>query len=613
VATVTRGARKRKAPLRFEQFYAIRRFQPTLSFTPDGRKLLFSTDISGQFNLWRLPVRGGWPEQLTTFQEQSVRAVSISPDGRQIVLAADRRGDEFHQILALSARGGWPEPWTDAPEVQHYLGGDAWSPDGRWLAYAANAETPTNQEVWVREVETGEVRKAFGGDGVAFHAGWSPDGSQLLALDFRSNTDTSVFLVEGESSRELTPHEDEARFLPGPWAPDGSGFYLVTDEGREYLGLAFFRLADGGYEWVEAPDRDIEEVALSEDGRVLAWMVNESGWSRLRLRDLETGEDLPEPRLPEGTGPFIGQTSLCVSRDGRHAAVIWAAPQRPSEIFVIETATGRVRRVTNNMLGGFRERDLATSELVSFPTWDGRDIGAWLYRPKRRGRLPVVLSIHGGPETQERPWYQPFYQYLVSRGIAVLVPNIRGSTGYGRTFQTLIHRDWGGGDLKDFEHAALWLREQDWVDADRIGVYGGSYGGFATLSCVTRLPEYWAAAVDVVGPSNLVTFAKAVPPTWRRFMDKWVGNPDTDADFLMERSPITYVENVRAPLLVLQGANDPRVVKGESDQMVERLRELGREVEYVVFEDEGHGFTKRENQQRAYRITVDWFEQHLLR
>ena len=278
---------------------------------------------------------------------------------------------------------------------------------------------------------------------------------------------------------------------------------------------------------------------------------------------------------------------------------------------MIETATGRVRRVTDNMLGGLRERDLATSELVSYPTWDGRDIGAWLYRPKRRGRLPVVLSIHGGPETQERPWYQPFYQYLVSRGIAVLAPNIRGSTGYGKTFQTLIHRDWGGGDLKDFEHAARWLREQDWVDADRIGVYGGSYGGFATLSCVTRLPEYWAAAVDVVGPSNLVTFAKAVPPTWRRFMDKWVGNPDTEADFLMERSPITYVENVRAPLLVLQGANDPRVVKGESDQMVERLRELGREVEYVVFDDEGHGFTKRENQQRAFRLAADWFEQHL--
>jgi dipeptidyl aminopeptidase/acylaminoacyl peptidase len=611
VATKAKPATRRKAPPRFEQFYAIRRFQPTLAFTPDGRKLLFSTDISGQFNLWRVAVRGGWPEQLTTFQEQSVRAVTVSPDGRQIVLAADRHGDEFHQILALPARGGWPEAWTDAPEVQHYLDGRAWSPDGRQLAYAANAETPTNQEIWVRDVETGDVRKAFGGDRVAFHAGWSPDGSQLLALDFRSNTDTSVFLVEGDSSRELTPHEGEARFLPGAWAADGSGFFLVTDEGREHLGLAFYRLADDRYEWVETPDADIEETVLSEDGRVLAWVVNDGGWSRVRLRDLETGEDLPEPRLPAGTGPYIGITSVCVSRDGRHAALHWTAPQRPAELYVIETATGRVRRVTDNMLGGLRERELASSELVSFPTWDGRDIGAWLYRPKRRRRVPVVLSIHGGPETQERPWYQPFYQYLVSRGIAVLAPNIRGSTGYGRTFQTLIHRDWGGGDLQDFDHAARWLREQDWVDVDRIGVYGGSYGGFATLTCVTRLPDYWAAAVDVVGPSNLVTFSKAVPPTWRRFMDKWVGNPETEADFLMERSPITYVENVRAPLLVIQGANDPRVVKGESDQMVERLRELGREVDYVVFDDEGHGFTKRRNQQRAYRLAADWFERHL--
>jgi len=612
VATSVRQARKRKSPPRFEQFYAIRRFQPTLAFTPDGRKLLFSSDLSGQFNLWRVPVRGGWPEQLTTFQAESVRSVSVSPDGQLLVLAADRHGDEFHQLRALPARGGWPEAWTDAPQVQHFVDGKGWSPDGRLLAYAANAETPTNQEVWVRELETGEVRKVFGGDGLRFPAGWSPDGSQLLVTDFRSNTDTSVLLVEGGSSRELTPHEGEARFLPGPWAPDGSGFYLISDEGREHLGLAFYRLADDGYEWVETPDGDVEEVDLSEDGRVLAWTVNDGGWTRLRLRDLESGSELPEPRLPEGTGPFIGITSLCISRDGRHAAMIWAAPQRPSELYVVETATGRVRRVTNNMIGGLRERELAPSELVSFPTWDGRDIAAWLYRPKRRRRLPVVLSIHGGPETQERPWYQPLYQYLVSRGIAVLAPNIRGSTGYGRTFQTLIHRDWGGGDLKDFEHAAQWLREQDWVDADRIGVYGGSYGGFATLTCVTRLPDYWAAAVDIVGPSNLVTFSKAVPPTWRRFMDKWVGNPETEVDFLMERSPITYVENVRAPLLVIQGANDPRVVKGESDQMVERLRELEREVEYVVFDDEGHGFTKRENQQRAARLSADWFEQHLL-
>jgi dipeptidyl aminopeptidase/acylaminoacyl peptidase len=239
-------------------------------------------------------------------------------------------------------------------------------------------------------------------------------------------------------------------------------------------------------------------------------------------------------------------------------------------------------------------------------------VPGWLYRPAgSSGRLPAVLSIHGGPEAQERPQYVGLYQYLCSRGIAVLATNIRGSTGYGKTYQRLIHHDWGGGDLADLRHAVEWLRAQAWVDPDRLGVFGGSYGGFATLSCVTRLPEYWAAAVDIVGPSNLVTFAKAVPPTWRRMMARWVGDPETEAEFLRERSPITYVDNVRAPLLVIQGAQDPRVVKPESDQMVERLRELGRQVEYVVFDDEGHGFTRRSNELRAMRLTADWFTDHL--
>ena len=604
-------ARRRRAAPRFEQFFAIRRFQPTLAFTPNGRQLLFSTDLSGQFNLWRIKVTGGWPEQLTSFDDQAVRQVGVSPDGKTILFTADREGDEFHQIYALPSRGGWPEAWTDAPQVQHFADQAGWSPDGKRFAYSANAETPTDQEVWVRDVADGETRKAFGGNVFAGPAGWSPDGGRLLVADFRSNSDTSLHLVEDGGTRELTPHEGEIKFLPGPWAPDGSGFWLVSDEGREFTGLAFFDLERGAYDWVETPEGDVEEVALSKDGRVLAWTVNDDGWGRVRLRDLERGEDLPAPQLPDGVGAFWGQSQLALTRDGSRAAVIWSAAQRPPELYVIDTATGKARKVTDNAIGGLRERDLVAPELVCVPSWDEREVPAWLYRPKARGSVPAVVCIHGGPEAQERPWYQPFYQYLVSRGFAVLAPNIRGSTGYGKGYQKLIHRDWGGGDLRDFEQLARWLQAQDFVDGERLGVYGGSYGGFATLTCVTRLPDYWAAAVDVVGPSNLVTFSRAVPPTWRRFMDEWVGNPETEADFLMERSPITYVDDVRAPLLVLQGANDPRVVKGESDQMVERLRELGREVEYVVFEDEGHGFTKRENQLRAFRLAADWLEQHL--
>ena len=603
----------------FEQFFAFRRFMPPattppIAFTPDSKSILFSADISGQFNIWRVSRSGGTPKQLTSFEDESVRTITVSPDGKTIVFTADPSGDEFHQIYALPIRGGWPERWTDAEQVQHFFIQLGWSPDGAKIAYSANAQTPSDQDVWLRDVESGETQMLFGGVGFTFPVAWSPDGRYLTVLEFRSNSDSSIHLVEVETgeTRELTPHgeDDSAVYIPGPWAQDSSGFYLVSNEGREFAGVAFYRLDGDGIEWIETPEREIEDLAGTADGRVLAWVENEDGWSRLRIRDTETGRDLPDPQLPEGASTPLG-SGLTVSPDGSYAAIIWQSPRRAPELYAIETATGRAKRLTDSMLGGLRESQLAMPELISYPSFDGRQIPAWLYKPRKRGRVPVVVSIHGGPQVQERPIYNGFYQYLVSRGIAVLATNIRGSAGYGKNYQNLISRDWGGGDLKDWDHAVKWLHEQPWVDPKRIGVFGGSYGGFASLSCVTRLPEHWAVGVDIFGPSNLVTFAKAVPPTWRRFMAKEVGDPETEVDFLLERSPITYVENVKAPLLVIQGATDPRVVKPESDQMVEKLRELGREVEYEVFEEEGHGFTRRANQIRAFRLSADWLEKYL--
>jgi dipeptidyl aminopeptidase/acylaminoacyl peptidase len=599
-----------------EQFFATRRFSSVLAFTVDGAHLLFAGNLSGQFNLWRVPVEGGWPDQLTSFSDETVRGVGVSPTDGRIVLCADHDGDEFHQLYLLDSDHGWPDKLTDEPEVQHYVGGAAWSPDGTKFAYAANARNPSDLEVWVRDAASGETRAVFGQGMFSFPGRFSPDGSKLLALDFRNNSDASIHLVDLDTgeTRELTPHDDEAMFVPGPWAPDGSGFYMITDAGSEFRGLAFYDLASDSYEWVEEPTQDVDDVTASTDGRVLAWLVNDNGYDRLRLRDLETGRDLPEPDLPAGARPHLtgAEPPLALSADGMRAALILSTPRRPPEAWIVETATGKVTPVTDSRMGGLYEDDLVDVELVTYPSFDGRKIPAWLYRPDTDGRVPVVLSIHGGPEAQERPVYQPLYQYLLSRGIAVLATNIRGSTGYGKSYQRLVQRDWGGGDMQDWEHAVKWLREQDWVEPERIGVYGGSYGGFAVLTCVTRLPQYWAAAVDIFGPSNLVTFAKAVPPTWKRFIARFVGDPETEADFLMERSPITYVENVQTPLLVIQGATDPRVVKGESDQLVEKLQSLGRDVEYVVFDDEGHGFTKRPNELKAYSLAAEWLEKHLV-
>ena len=598
-----------------EQFMAYRRFSAGLAFTPDGEHVLFVSNLSGQFNLWCVPAEGGWPDQLSAFTDDTVRLMGVSSRDGTVAFCADHDGDEFHQIYLLEAGGGWPEKITDAPDVQHYVGGDCFSPDGTKLAFAANARTPTDMEVWIRDLDTGEIQSLFGEGKYSFPAGWSPDGTKLVALDFRNNSDSTLHLIDLESGEapEVTPHEEDGLYLPGPWAADGSGFYLLSDEGREFRGLAFYDVNTGSWDWVETSEADIEEVGISRDGRVLAWLVNENGWDMLKVRELQTGRDLPDPDLPRGARPHLTgfQPPVAVSADGARVAVILSGPRRPGEVWVVDTESGESHAVTESRIGGLREEDLVDVDLISYPSFDGRQIPAWLYRPEAEGKVPVVLAIHGGPEAQERALYNPLYQYLLSRGIAVMATNIRGSTGYGKSYQRLIQRDWGGGDLKDWDHAVRWLHEQDWVDPDRIGVWGGSYGGFAVLTCVTRLPDYWAAAVDIFGPSNLISFAKAVPPTWRRMMKRFVGDPEEDADLLRERSPMTYIENATTPMLVIQGAKDPRVVQAESDQLVEKLRSLGREVEYIVFDDEGHGFTKRQNELKAHGASAAWLKRHL--
>jgi dipeptidyl aminopeptidase/acylaminoacyl peptidase len=287
---------------------------------------------------------------------------------------------------------------------------------------------------------------------------------------------------------------------------------------------------------------------------------------------------------------------------------VHSAARRPPEVVVYEPGAKDARRITDGMIGGIVEDEFVEPDTRRFATFD-RKTPALLYRPRGAapdGGFPALLWIHGGPEAQEQPRYQPLFQYLLSRGIAILAPNIRGSTGYGKSYRELVYRDFGGDDLRDLEAATRFLKGIDFVDPERLAVAGGSYGGFAALSCATRLPEHWSAAVDVFGPSNLVTFARSVPPSWRRFMREWVGDPDEEAAELIRRSPITYVDALRCPLLVIQGARDPRVVKAESDQMVARIRENGGAVEYLVFDDEGHGFMQKSNERRAFQTIADF-------
>lgn len=596
----------------FRQYAAVRLYQPTLSYSPDAQEIAYSTNTSGQFNLWRQPVAGGYPKQVTTFDTETVRTIAWSPDGDDILFTADRDGNEFYAPNLIGKNGGQVRELTNEPGVQYFLGEEPYSKDGKWISYGGNDREPTEQDVIIQNLETGEERRLLSGsEGIASPGAFSPDGKYLSAARSRSNTDLDTLLINLETGEHelLDLGEGEHMRYPGPWLPDGSGIWISSNVGREFIGVGIYDLATKSFRWDITPEWDVELLAISDAGCMLVWVVNEDGRSVLHARDIASGEEIPLPEIPLGV---IG--SIAVAPDGSSIAILLSRPQHPAEIFIVDLAKNETRQITDGMLGGIDERTLIEPELIRYPTFDGKQIPAWLYKPKGAGPFPVLLSIHGGPEAQERATYNysGLYQYLLSRGIGVLAPNVRGSSGYGISYQKLIHRDWGGDELKDFEAAAKYLQSLPWVDPSKLAVYGGSFGGFATLSCASRLPQYWAAAVDLVGPSNLVTFAKAVPPTWRSVMKEWVGDPYTEVEFLMSRSPITYVDQIRAPLFVIQGANDPRVVKPESDQIVERLRARGVDVRYDVYEDEGHGFTKRSNSIKAMADIAAFLEEKLL-
>jgi dipeptidyl aminopeptidase/acylaminoacyl peptidase len=608
------------ARLRFADFAPVRRFQPALAMSPDGASVVYASNASGQSNLWRQDIGSDTATQLTRFTERAVRDVAWSPDGSRLLFTADHHGDEFHQVFVMDADGGEPRALTDAPSVQHQLAVvNSFSPDGRYVVFAGNDREPTCQDIVLYDLQTGETRRVLTVDGLNYAVAFSPDGRKLSAVRLNSNTDSDVMLIDLDMPDPanpvmLSPHDGEAKNEPGPWRPDGSGIFALSDQGREFTGIAEFSVVPGEPQWYEKPEWDVEQLALSANGRILAWTVNEDGYSRLHARDLVDGIDLELPELPAGM-----VTTLRVSPDGRRLAYLLARATRPTEVIAVDLAGGVDRSVhvlTDSTPPALLDVEPVEPVLVRFPTHDGRAVPAFLYRPPAShgsGPFPIVLSIHGGPEAQERPMYMygGFYQYLLANGIGILAPNVRGSTGYGASYQKLIHHDWGGAELGDFEQAVHFLRTLEWVDPARIAVFGASFGGFATLSCVSRLPDLWAAAVDIVGPSNLVSFVQAVPPTWRRLMAAWVGDHETERDFLLARSPVTYADAIRAPLFVIQGANDPRVVKAESDQIVERLRARGVDVRYDVYDDEGHGFTKRVNEIKALGDAAEFLVEHL--
>jgi len=623
------------------------------SFSPDGQHIAFLTNITGVPQVWRIAVGGGWPDQLTFFGDRC-GFVAYSPTDDQMVFGLDAGGNERQQLFLLSLSDGGQviRPLTDEPEAIHSFGG--WSHDGKRIAWTANRREARHFDVYVQDVASTEATCVWQAEGMNQVAGWSPDDRQLVVVRAQSSFDQDLYLLDLPSGavHHLTPHEGQVRYGSVTWADDGRGLYLVSDRGREFLALAHLDLAGESGDDGHAPlrflvtpnhdssrrpaksaayppdvtvrqeqsgaDWDVETLALSPDGHRLAYLTNVEGYSYLTALDVAASRSLPLPVLSSGVldPPFLYRWGrrLAFSPDGRKLAFAFSSPRHNPDVWVVDLETGTATQITHSSRAGIRQDSFAEPELVRYRSFDGLEIPAFLYLPPgaaRDDRLPVVVEVHGGPEAQRRAEFNPLYQYFASRGYAVLAPNVRGSTGYGLTYTHLDDVERRMDSVADLAHGARWLAERGIADPRRIAVMGGSYGGFMVLAALTTYPELWAACVDIVGIANFVSFLENTGPWRRHLREAEYGSLAHDRAFLQSISPIHHVDKIKAPLMVIHGANDPRVPIGEAEQIVEALRARSVPVEYLRYEDEGHGLVKLKNRLDAYPKVADFLDRCL--
>jgi len=589
--------------------HTTRRFacRSALALSPDGSALAVVSDQgAGTYEAFTLPATGGTPQRAITVEEHAVRSLCWSASG-ELIAAADKGGTELHQLYVRQVDGpSSPLSVDPAGRVQRLLSWNAASPSGDRVAFSSNARASTDMDVVIADLRTRTERPLL--TAAAWHVvgGWSPDGARLLVMRVHDNTTQDLFVVDPDSgdAQEITQNSEDVSHVPAGWLADGR-ILEITDIDEEHLWLAALDPQTGARESIDRPGWDIELACSSADGRVQAWSVNEDGYSKIRWR--VDGRPMRE-RDVKGVCE-----DLIISADGSRLAFGRLSATEPWQVWTLDTASGDAR-IALTTKTNIASSELVEPELIRIRGPQG-DIPCFIYRPKRaRAPYPAILYPHGGPEGQSRPAFTPQAMHqlaLIDAGIAMVVPNIHGSTGYGRSWQAAIHKDWGGIDLRDLRAVTEWMTKQKEFDRKRLGVYGGSYGGFATLLCVTQIPDVWRCAVDVFGVANLVTMLENAQPNWRRFLRRWIGDLETDRAKLALRSPITHIENVKCPMLILQGSNDPRVPQEESDQVVAKLRSLGRRVEYVVYPDEGHAFTKKKNADDAYARVVAFLTREL--
>jgi dipeptidyl aminopeptidase/acylaminoacyl peptidase len=578
----------------------------TPTFSRDGRTL-FHLRGSGLPQVWALDLTAGTDRQLT-FHDEKIALLRRSPVDDRLIYGFDRGGDERQQLMLLDPRAEPPEPraLTANHAVIHDFGG--WSPDATQIAYAANERDEAHFDVYVQDIDTGVRRCVFQGTNIVSVFGFRADGAQLALVHDRAHADTSLLVLDlasGEANEFPSPSPSDYKSVR--WASDGRALLALTDHGDS----EFTRLCRLDPETADvtvvfaAQDRDVDAWAISPDARVLATVENDGGRSVLRVGPID-GERPEVTGLPRGI-----VADLAFSPDSDALAFVAASPTRPPSLWLWRDGAARCVWQPEPHIDPASHVDL---ELVSWESFDGRRIPGWLAIPrtaKPQGGHPAIIWVHGGPVGQTRPNFRPDIQMLLAQGFAVLLPNVRGSSGYGRAYTKSDDVGKRLDSVTDLAYGRHWLAAHPAIDGERIGIMGQSYGGFMVLSAITEHPDLWRAAVNYYGIADFVTLL-AGTGAWRRaHRAAEYGDPERDADLFARISPIHRVDRVCAQLLVAHGTRDPRVPIGESEQFVAALRERQKPVTFLTFDYAGHGFVRPDDRRRIYAAIAEFFTTHL--
>ena len=595
--------------------YTIEQFLATTtvsgpSFSPDGSSVLFTSDESGIPNAYTVPFEGGKATPLTRSTTDSTVAVSFFPKDERILYTHDRGGNENNHLYVLGPKG--ETDLTPGTKLKAVFSG--WSRDESSMSVLTNERDPRFFDVY-RYDSAKLDRSLIYKDTVGYQvSGVSGDGRWIALGKPTTTADSDIYVWDTRDAKltHLTPHQAPAIYRAAEFDPDSKWLYYLTSAGGEFTRVRRYELASGAHEDVESADWDIQFTRFSRDGRYRVSAVNEDGRTVVRIYDSKTGRLVTMPKLPEGD-----VTSVIFSRDEQRMIVTLSGDRSPQNLYSARVDSPVATRLTDSLTSEIDSSDLVESQVVRFKSSDGLSIPSIFYKPHQASpanKVPALVWVHGGPGGQTRKGYNALIQYLVNHGYAVLGINNRGSSGYGQKFFTADDRKHGREPLRDCVEAKAFLAGMPDIDPNRIGIIGGSYGGYMVLAALAFEPNEFAVGVDLFGVSNWLRTLESIPPYWesqRQALYQEIGDPVKDRDMLTAISPAFHADEICRPLLVLQGQNDPRVIKPESDDIVAAVKKNGVPVEYVVFADEGHGFSKKKNQIEGYSAVLKFLDKYL--